>query len=691
MGDTRRGPAMQPLLANILSDPIPAVLMMQRQAPAQPSPGSPAAASPAIPLPGPAQFNSGPGPISRESASYARRRAGTACFVCRGRKTKCDNQRPICGFCTATGGACGYPDDTPLDHSKLDRGSLAILQRLGEMEQNITALLNQKDTLPGQQTPQLAPQQEENSPEEDKEMADSRAHGRASEVMPPNSDRPPAADIVTRSSDMRVESVLQWSVFEIQEHPSLTSSLGLEGGQLQAVTGDGVFDLDPEVITQLVENFLATNHTKNPIFDVDQLWNRVRDISETGLRWDGTTCLVLLICAVSVLAPPFYVESEPGYSRRVDRLRRAELYFQMAQRRIGMLYHSNSLLAVQCSFLTAVYLMTTFRIMAAWKAFSQAGTQCVGWLAARGHTRDSASNQPSSVADVPHGDSEQHMEESLYWSCLKSELELRTELGLPGSSLNEMQYSHVYPSPPSPSQLAGNHTRPESAAQRERDRLENGWFFYLAEIALRRIMNEALSARYWADSWYYTTRWWTAAGEERFRTDVEKFKVKLETWQDMLPPSMRFPRNPHENTGDFLRGILRSHLIDILDVLYFPAVRAVACEEVGELGPYTLATARDALLNAVNRITISEEGFWHRHQGTWLMIRTCSRSSLQLLAVAFRAQTEPSLLELLPEGWKYSVTRVFTMIEYWEPESPDLGLLLARMRGLVSTLEQREA
>lgn len=95
----------------------------------------------------------------------------------------------------------------------------------------------------------------------------------------------------------------------------------------------------------------------------------------------------------------------------------------MAQRRIGMLYHSNSLLAVQCSFLTAVYLMTTFRIMAAWKAFSQAGTQCVGWLAARGHTREDMDSQYPVAVEIPKGDNiEQNMEESLYWSCLKSEL-----------------------------------------------------------------------------------------------------------------------------------------------------------------------------------------------------------------------------------------------------------------------------
>lgn len=108
----------------------------------------------------------------------------------------------------------------------------------------------------------------------------------------------------------------------------------------------------------------------------------------------------------------------------------------MAQRRIGMLHHTSSLLAVQCRFLTAIYLMATFRIMAAWKAFAQAGTQCVGWLAAREHVDGQAqslsgtpfplSHTTSSVDTVgdgiPRRDSEQHMEESLYWSCLKSEL-----------------------------------------------------------------------------------------------------------------------------------------------------------------------------------------------------------------------------------------------------------------------------
>lgn len=254
-----------------------------------------------------------------------------------------------------------------------------------------------------------------------------------------------------------------------------------------------------------------------------------------------------------------------------------------------------------------------------------------------------------------------------------------------------MQYSHVYPSPPSPEQLVSSHGQ----AQHERERLERSWFFYLAEIALRRIMNDVLSSRYSAGSWYYAAPWWTADGEGWLRGDVERFRQQLETWQAMLPGAMRFPADvgaggstPAEPTGDALRGILRGHLVDILDVLYFPAVRAVVCcHRRDELGPYVLAAARDGLANAAYRIAICEEGFWHRHQGTWLMIRTCSRSLLQLLAVALRARDEPPLAALLPDGWRYSASRVLALVEYWQHESADLRVLLARLRAIVADLD----
>ncbi|RMJ19150.1 hypothetical protein CDV36_001248 [Fusarium kuroshium] len=667
---------MEPLLANILSldssGTLPGIGMPPSSKPSQAAP-LPLPAMLPVPQQQRSQPSSADTPVSREAASYARRRAGTACTVCRSRKTKCDNQRPICGFCKATGGACVYPEDAPSDPSKLDRGSLAILQRLGEMEQRLTTLLDRQHPVSSpSQDPALNllaehPEPPTASPGWNVGVGPPDGEGEASY------DRPPSGDIVTRSSEMRVEKMLQWPIFAVN-HPSLASSLSRVDIIPRAVASDSVFDLDPEVIRTLVENFLVTNHVKNPIFNIDELWACARRVAETGLRWDGETCLVLLICAISVLSARYGQDLQPGYSKHPGRLNRAELYFQMAQRRIGMLYHSNCLMAAQCSFLTAVYLMTTFRIMAAWKEFSQAGSQCVGLLVAGGSLDEEGRAKSPETEGMSVG--EQQMEESLYWSCLKSELELRTELGLPGSILNDMQYSHLYPSPPGPSQLVTDRMGPES------EHLEKGWFFYLAEIALRRIMNEALSARYRVGSWYYTTSWWATSGVDGFRGHVDEFRAKLNTWQEMLPAVMRFPHDPLENTGDTLRGILRGHFIDILDVLYFPSVQAVVCRDVSELDPYILTTAQAALQTAKYRITICEEGFWHRHQGTWLMIRTCSRSTLLLLATAIRAQQISGLEDLLPDGWRASVARVITLIEYWQDESPDLGILLERLREL---------
>ncbi|KAH8879240.1 hypothetical protein GQ53DRAFT_855030, partial [Thozetella sp. PMI_491] len=568
---------------------------------------------------------------------------------CRARKTKCDNKRPVCGFCESTGGRCVYGDEER-DHSRLDRGSLLILQRIGELEQSLTTLvgkaINQNS---GHNTPDL-----------------SQSRAIEDETFSP--------DIIYASGEMGVESLLDWPVFQPGESGRqfpLVSILGQSSSESNRNSSmEQNYDIDPGAVWGLVSNFLSTNHIKNPILDIEMLWADARDFIETGLRWDGKSCLILLVCAVSVLSPPLSVEKTLDASRLRERRVQAEAYFQAAQRRIGMLYHENSMLAVQCSFLTAVYLMSTLRILAAWKCFAQAGTQCLGWLARR---------IPDPDAPEPE-DPQRYVEESLYWSCLKSELELRTELGLPGSSLNEMRYPNVYPSPP-----RGAAQYPwgsaSDVAEQTRNEQETGWFFYLAEIATRRMMNEALSSRYQPSSWYLTKDWWTEQEEHHLLHYVEQLDSKLDSWYRTLPAPIAFPSDPAEPVGDVLRGILRGHLIDIREVLYFPALKAAMFKSLDEIGPRTMQVATLALKNDMDRIMVCEEGYWHRHQGTWLMLRTCTRSCLHLLAAALRVRDEPRLRDMLPEAWSSATERVLNWIEHWKRESPDLELLFGILAG----------
>ena len=82
------------------------------------------------------------------------------------------------------------------------------------------------------------------------------------------------------------------------------------------------------------------------------------------------------------------------------------------------------------------------------------------------------------------------------------------------------------------------------------------------------------------------------------------------------------------------------------------------------------AFIRKGLSICVQRIHKNESGFHHRHHGTWLMLRSCTRSALVLLA-AYRAGQRGRLRALLPGGWEAAVYKVIGMLAFWKDESRD--------------------
>src|SRR6266536_5050324 len=82
-------------------------------------------------------------PAPRGTAAYPRKRAVTACQVCRARRTKCDNKKPSCSFCEKVGAKCLT---SSVDLSPFDPASLRILERLDQLE----------DILLSQQPPQIS-------------------------------------------------------------------------------------------------------------------------------------------------------------------------------------------------------------------------------------------------------------------------------------------------------------------------------------------------------------------------------------------------------------------------------------------------------------------------------------------------------------------------------------------------------
>ena len=160
-----------------------------------------------------------------------------------------------------------------------------------------------------------------------------------------------------------------------------------------------------------------------------------------------------------------------------------------------------------------------------------------------------------------------------------------------------------------------------------------------------------------------------------------------------LPPSLKFHANSTEPLNDHLKWVLRGHRLDVLELLRFPAFKAVMLEmNIKNLPAFTLQHAREYAENAVMRIEVHVEEFLHRHQGTWLTIRGCSRSALALLGLRLRCNSlSPNAMAdfdigqtLLPPRWPEAVHNVLEMLRAWQEERHDVK----RLCEVVETLLQ---
>ncbi|ODQ53301.1 hypothetical protein SAICODRAFT_25374 [Saitoella complicata NRRL Y-17804] len=81
----------------------------------------------------------------------------------------------------------------------------------------------------------------------------------------------------------------------------------------------------------------------------------------------------------------------------------------------------------------------------------------------------------------PETSKRRRLEQNFFWSCLKSECEMCTEIELPNSGIGQFSYPYMFPGPPS--------TLNEGASPDDEEGVvgqEWSWYYYLVEIAIRR-------------------------------------------------------------------------------------------------------------------------------------------------------------------------------------------------------------
>jgi hypothetical protein len=455
---------------------------------------------------------------------------------------------------------------------------------------------------------------------------------------------------------------------------------------------NSVGPLDDEKIPGLVDSFLQNVHTKNPVLDVDTLIQKSRQASIHGLGWDAWSCCILLASALGAVAKPFRDDPASPRVASLQELHMGEQCFVLACRRIGLL--KQTMLAAQCHFFAGVYLMYTLRPMLSWQHFHQAAITYQLYLKTNGRILDNFAILEQSHAHLQPGSAayrkQARLEQRLYWSCFKSESEFRVELPLPQSEIADYEFPKLFPSPPSPpspAQFGANagtgDTAPQITALPRKPSLDTdgtgrqteSWYYYLTEVALRRIGNRIINTFFTGnrDSWMTI---------EPYLDIAVEFETQVSSWYANLPSAMqryetnstiRAPRR--ESIGGIeidavsqeLSWATENRLLEMRSWLYQPFLYHLVHAKPQRLASQPLASPTDyarstrstslgpeaagVLWSLIRRgidcnLTILEtRSLPHRHHGLWYDLRAIMCASLILLAVV-----QSGNIDLIPGG-----------------------------------------
>lgn len=215
-------------------------------------------------------------------------------------------------------------------------------------------------------------------------------------------------------------------------------------------------------------------------------------------------------------------------------------------------------------------------------------------------------------------------------------------------ALRQPRTPDSYPPPPQAASIASD----EWAAQEE-----DSWYFFLSEIALRRITDQVAEVvSKYIDVNEHSHR---SPNIEELIPIVAEFERQTETFREQLPPPIKFPDVPQVAKTEW-QQFTRGRYYRILELMHrpflFTAVHEPGCSFVVRV------LAEKALFNALRYLQHSHID--HRHQGTWLQLRNELKAASILLAAS-----RSSWLKM-PNGWEAGVVKSLATFDCWSREYP---------------------
>jgi hypothetical protein len=285
--------------------------------------------------------------------------------------------------------------------------------------------------------------------------------------------------------------------------------------------------------------------------------NYYRIALSNGFREGPESCIVLLVLALgqascngSISRLPLG-EDPPGLP-----------YFAAAWALLPGLMTRNSVLSAQCTVLASAYLFYLVRPLEAWTLLASTSTKLQLLLSAPGR--------------VPAAQRE--LSERVYWNALLFESDLLAELDLPHSGIVQYEESVGLP----------GGFEPEDEESVGRDDL---WYF-LAEIALRRLLNRVSQLIYSKDS---------MASTQSLEPVVAELDYQLTQWYDSLPLPLQFPYS-RSMLNDPVQTVLRLRYFACKTIIYRPYILAVLDNEQAAMDPSVRENCRKCLEASIRQL-----------------------------------------------------------------------------------------
>ncbi|CVL08635.1 uncharacterized protein FMAN_06899 [Fusarium mangiferae] len=499
-------------------------------------------------------------------------------------------------------------------------------------------------------------------------------------------------DLTAPTVILSVESVLEWPILAGIVDPShiLEALSDTKAGRGHASsltcgtdsspdfnTGLTPIAVDEKGIPRLVCQFLQHVHPVNPILDVDEIYSHSLRFSETGITWDGESCIVLIACALGCIAKPYntMVTSPSGPSAassiesQGEELEMASAYFELARQRLSLL--DQSLLAAQCHFFAGVYYMFTLAPLRAWSQFEHAANIFyIYWTYLS--RKDS---QPVHL---------RRLARSLYWSCLKSQVELGLDLHLPQTLLKDLLDAGC--ELPTPPEINARHSQQataifpppgETPTEDLKGVQEESWYYYLTEITLRRFNNRAFNLLYRDGRGWRNTE---SLSVKSLISAVSQVEDQLDNWAQTMPLMAQITMG--ELPTSKLALLLYARILELKCLIYRPFLYHAAHSTMGDREQVEISPFVEKGLSC-HFVAITIGYLHYRNHITYYHFRTSTASALCIMAIV-KSRKVRAVHEM---DWRGGVKGLIKKIRYWENEAAMAGRCADVLEAVMSAVE----